>query len=109
MPTFQEILRSLKGQVPEIAPAQALEKAQQAQAIIIDVREAEELSEGRIPQALHLPRGFLELKIEGLSSLGLTPIVAAIPAEELVSTEESGGGDSEEEKTNLNERRSGFF
>lgn len=44
-------------------------------AMAIDVREAEEISEGRIPGAISIPRGFLELRVEALASDRDRPIV----------------------------------
>lgn len=35
-----------------------------SRARIIDVRESDEVASGRIPGALHIPRGFLELRVE---------------------------------------------
>src|SRR5437660_6379930 len=62
----REIMRRARQQVPEWTPGQVREKlAGDGQDIVlVDVREKHEWNEGYIPDALHVPRGFLELQIE---------------------------------------------
>ncbi|MFN0246348.1 MAG: molybdopterin-synthase adenylyltransferase MoeB [Kofleriaceae bacterium] len=65
MPTFDTLLRDLRGQTPEIDVATLhtlLENG--SRPTLIDVREADEHAQGIIPAAIHIPRGFLELRIE---------------------------------------------
>ena len=59
----QAHIESLRSRIPEISPAQAAELCA-AGAVLIDVREVEELAAGTPAGAIHLPRGFLELRIE---------------------------------------------
>lgn len=67
MNSSQNILNSLKGKVPEVSPQEAKAKKEKTpQTVILDVREGEEWREGHIPGAVHIPRGFLEFKIENL-------------------------------------------
>jgi molybdopterin/thiamine biosynthesis adenylyltransferase/rhodanese-related sulfurtransferase len=63
--TFDTLLRELRGKTPEIDPA-ALDAALRgaARPALIDVREPDEHTQGMIPGTLHIPRGFLELRIE---------------------------------------------
>lgn len=64
-PTFRELLASTKKSIQEVS-------VEQVKALIdsriplklVDVREGEEYAQGRLPGALHVPRGFLELRIE---------------------------------------------
>lgn len=65
MPTFDTLLRELRGQTPEI-DVSTLHAQLEAGNLptIIDVREADEHAQGIIPRAIHIPRGFLELRIE---------------------------------------------
>ncbi|MGH2482094.1 MAG: rhodanese-like domain-containing protein, partial [Ktedonobacteraceae bacterium] len=63
----REIMRRARQQVPEWTTAQAndaLSRQQEDEIALIDVREKNEWDEGYIPGALHVPRGFLELRIE---------------------------------------------
>jgi rhodanese-related sulfurtransferase len=56
-------LAELKARIPEVTPREAL--ALQARgAVLVDVREADEIAQGTPPGALRLGRGFLELRIE---------------------------------------------
>lgn len=65
MPTFDTLLRDLRGQTPEIDVAQLNAELQTGNGpTLIDVREADEHSQGIIPSAIHIPRGFLEMRIE---------------------------------------------
>lgn len=63
MSARQDRIAALRAEVVEISPRQALELAGQG-AVLIDVRESEELAAGTPRGALHLSRGFLELRIE---------------------------------------------
>jgi len=62
----REILRRARQQVPEWTPAQVQDALSEKKDdfVLIDVREKYEWDEGHIPDALHVPRGFLELRIE---------------------------------------------
>ena len=65
MPTFDTLLRDLRGQTPEIDVATLSTQLLAGQRpTLIDVREADEHAQGIIPNAVHIPRGFLELRIE---------------------------------------------
>jgi len=62
----REILRRARQQVSEWTPAQVQDALSEKKDdfVLIDVREKYEWDEGHIPDALHVPRGFLELRIE---------------------------------------------
>jgi molybdopterin/thiamine biosynthesis adenylyltransferase/rhodanese-related sulfurtransferase len=64
MPTYRELLERTKSQIDEIDAdgAQALDGA-----VWIDVREADEWQEGHLPGAVHIPRGYLESRVEGVA------------------------------------------
>ncbi len=65
MPTFDTLLRDLRGRTPEIEPATLQGELRDGrQPALIDVREADEHAQGMIPGTVHIPRGFLELRIE---------------------------------------------
>jgi molybdopterin/thiamine biosynthesis adenylyltransferase/rhodanese-related sulfurtransferase len=65
MSTFDQILSDAKARVPElnIAETQRLLE-EQPDVRLIDAREKYEWDEGHIPGAAHVPRGYLELRIE---------------------------------------------
>ncbi len=60
-PTKQELVENARKQITEISPEEARQRIEGG-AVALDVREAEELAEGHIPDAEHIPRGFLEFK-----------------------------------------------
>jgi molybdopterin/thiamine biosynthesis adenylyltransferase/rhodanese-related sulfurtransferase len=63
-PSGAEVLRQIKSRIPEVDPADV--RAQLGNgAVVIDVREAEEWSTGHIPGAKHVPKSYLESRIEG--------------------------------------------
>jgi molybdopterin/thiamine biosynthesis adenylyltransferase/rhodanese-related sulfurtransferase len=62
-PSGAELLRRIKGQIDEVDPA-AVHQQMNNGAMIVDVRETEEFAAGHIPGAKHVPRGYLESRIE---------------------------------------------
>ena len=64
MSTYRELLQTTRAQISEVDArgAQALPDA-----LWIDVREADEWEQGHIPGAVHVPRGNLESRIEGVA------------------------------------------
>ena len=52
--------------VPEIDPASAWERAKAQDAVILDVREADELDELAVPGVIHIPLGSLQAEAESL-------------------------------------------
>ncbi|HEV2819830.1 MAG TPA: molybdopterin-synthase adenylyltransferase MoeB [Solirubrobacteraceae bacterium] len=63
-PSGAEYIRQVKSQIDEVDPAEVQDNLDNGVAII-DVRESEELSQGHLPGARHVPRGYLESRIEG--------------------------------------------
>ena len=59
-----EYVRRIKDRVDEVDPSEVRELAGEGIALI-DVRETEEWDAGHIPGAKHVPRGYLESRIEG--------------------------------------------
>lgn len=62
MSTFKDMIRAVKSQIREVSPDETRQR--QGQAVLVDVREGDEWSQGHIPGAIFIPRGFLELRIE---------------------------------------------
>src|ERR1700712_1093703 len=63
-PSGAEVLRQIKSRIEEVDPSVVREQVSNG-AVVIDVREAEEWSTGHIPGARHVPKSFLESRIEG--------------------------------------------
>src|SRR3954466_14349254 len=59
-----EYTRRIKQQIKEVDPSEVNELVNNGVAIV-DVRESEEYSTGHLPGAKHVPRGYLESRIEG--------------------------------------------
>src|SRR6266545_87913 len=72
MPTYRELLQRVKGEIDEVDArgAQALDGA-----LFVDVREREEWEEGHLPGAVHVSRGNLESRIEGVAPDKQQPVV----------------------------------
>ena len=61
----QELLAQVKGEVKEMSMEELKEKLDRKDdLVLIDVREQDEVDQGIIVGATHIPRGFLELRIE---------------------------------------------
>jgi molybdopterin/thiamine biosynthesis adenylyltransferase/rhodanese-related sulfurtransferase len=73
MPSFRDLLNQVKQEIREVDPAEA--EGRLAAARFLDVREADEYEQGTIPGALHLPRGFLEVQVEGRLTDKSAPVV----------------------------------
>src|SRR5213080_1556476 len=73
-PSGPELLRQVKSQIEEVDPAEVHELMDEG-VTIVDVREADELASGLIPGAKHVPRSYLESRIEGAVPDRSTPIV----------------------------------
>jgi molybdopterin/thiamine biosynthesis adenylyltransferase/rhodanese-related sulfurtransferase len=64
-PSGPELLRQVKSQIEEVDPSEVNQLIDEGVAVI-DVRETEEYAAGHLPGAKHVPRGFLESRIEGV-------------------------------------------
>ncbi len=65
MTTFQTLIARVKSEITEVdAPTLKAELDAPDAPFLLDVREREEVVDGMIPGATHIPRGFLDLKIE---------------------------------------------
>ena len=64
-PSGVELLRQVKSQIQEIDPSEVHELIDEG-VTVVDVRESEEFSAGHLPGAKHVPRSYLETRIEGV-------------------------------------------
>ena len=63
----QDLIDEAKRQITEVTPQQVRDmQANNERVVYLDVREPNEWNLGRLPQAVHLPRGNLESKVEAL-------------------------------------------
>src|SRR6266568_8009525 len=77
MSSYRDFLQETRQQIDEIDAERARELHDDADpAVFLDVREREEWDEGHIPGAVHLPRGWLESRIEQTAPDREKPIVA---------------------------------
>ena len=71
---FSQLTEDAKSRIREVTPPQA--SAEQAQgAVLIDVRESEEFSQGHAKGAIHLSKGAIEMRIEAAVPDAATPII----------------------------------
>ncbi len=63
-PSGAELLRQVKSQIEEVDPSEVRELIDEG-AVIVDVRETDEFAAGHLPGATHVPRSYLETRIEG--------------------------------------------
>ena len=65
MPSYRELLQQVKSEIDEVDAPQARELLESPEPpLLVDVREHDEWTEGHIPGAVHVPRGYLESRIE---------------------------------------------
>jgi sulfur-carrier protein adenylyltransferase/sulfurtransferase len=63
-PSGAEVLREIKSRIDEIDPGDVRAQLNNG-AVVVDVREPEEWGAGHIPGARHVPKSYLESRIEG--------------------------------------------
>jgi sulfur-carrier protein adenylyltransferase/sulfurtransferase len=75
--TIKDLMTEIRTRVKEVTPAEVRSRIDRGESfVLLDVREKDEVQQGHLPGATHVPRGFLELRIEGLVPDRQTPIVA---------------------------------
>jgi molybdopterin/thiamine biosynthesis adenylyltransferase/rhodanese-related sulfurtransferase len=73
-PSGAEVIRQIKQQIREVDPAEVSEHLGNG-VTLIDVRETEEWDRGHIPGAVHVPRGYLESRIDAAVADRDKPVV----------------------------------
>ena len=74
--SFIELIEAHKQSVSMCDVAEAASRiANEADLVVIDVRETNEFEAGSLPSAVNIPRGFLEFKIAETCSAGDHPIL----------------------------------
>ncbi|MCY4486822.1 MAG: molybdopterin-synthase adenylyltransferase MoeB [Deltaproteobacteria bacterium] len=75
--TFQQLMDEARGVVKELSPQQVEDVLRNdGQHVVLDVREKEEYREGHLANAVSVPRGFLEMKMDAEVPDKSTPIIA---------------------------------
>jgi len=64
-PSGSEYIKTIRSQIDEVDPADVHGVLNDSVAIV-DVRETEEFARGHVPGARHVPRGYLESRIDGV-------------------------------------------
>jgi len=62
--SWQQLLKKVKAEIREISTHELNEVLKKESIWIIDVRDQDEFMKGHLPNAILLPRSFLELRIE---------------------------------------------
>src|SRR5829696_7185270 len=78
MPSGAELLRQIREQIKEVDPREVHDRLQTgngSRPVVVDVREQHEFEESHIPGAVHVPRGYLETRIEGAVRDRSQPVV----------------------------------
>jgi molybdopterin/thiamine biosynthesis adenylyltransferase/rhodanese-related sulfurtransferase len=60
-----EFLRRVKDEIAEVDPSEVSQVLGEG-VPVIDVREGDEVEQGKLPGAVHIPRGYLEQRIDGV-------------------------------------------
>ncbi|HEY5908659.1 MAG TPA: ThiF family adenylyltransferase, partial [Vicinamibacteria bacterium] len=63
MSSFKSLIQQVKSEIREVSVQEAHALAG-AGSVLVDVREADEWSQGHVPGSIFIPRGYLELRIE---------------------------------------------
>ena len=69
-----DLVAEAKAQVENLQPDAVEAEVAAGDAVLVDIREAEEFSEGRIPGAVHVPRGMLEFRADPSSPYHQPPL-----------------------------------
>ena len=76
MPSYRELLQDAKASTEEVDARGAQELLEGEDApLLVDVRERDEWEQGRIPGAVHVSRGHLESRIEGVAPDRSRPVL----------------------------------
>ncbi|HTC81671.1 MAG TPA: rhodanese-like domain-containing protein, partial [Acidimicrobiia bacterium] len=64
--SFPQMVAEALQRIPEVAPAALQTRLEGGeQIVVIDVREPDEFAKGKIPGAFTIPRGVLEMQVDG--------------------------------------------
>ena len=72
--TYRDLLERAKAEIREVDVLEA-DNLRRSQALLLDVREQDAVDQRIVPGAVHIPRGFLESRIEDTERDRHRPIV----------------------------------
>src|SRR6202008_2107760 len=73
--TSKSILDEACASIKQVGAEEARDLMKKSGAVVLDVRESDEWRQGHIPEAVFIPRGFLELRIEEKVPDHKTPVI----------------------------------
>ena len=62
--TSKSLLDEARASIKQVGVEEARDLMKKSGAVVVDVRESDEWRQGHIPEAIFIPRGFLELRVE---------------------------------------------
>jgi len=75
--TYKQLMEEARQEIPEVTVDEVKNRVERGENwTLLDVREREEYREGHLANAISLPRGFLEIRIEEAVQDKSTPIIA---------------------------------
>ena len=76
MASYRDLLKGVKSRIREVDVRQLdASRNGSAKPVVIDVREQDEVEQGIVPGAIHIPRGHLESRVEQYVPDYDTPVV----------------------------------
>src|SRR5437879_11413253 len=77
MASYRDMLKAVKSRIREVDVRQLdASRNGSGKPVVIDIREQDEVEQGIIPGAIHIPRGYLESRVEQYVPDVATPVVA---------------------------------
>lgn len=87
--TAADLVTEAKSRIENLGPDEVEDELRNGDAVLVDIRDAPELEEnGRIPGAVHIPRGMLEFRADTTSPYHQAPLD---PARRVILHCASGG------------------
>lgn len=73
---YDQLMAEARDSIPELTPEEVLDQQNnENKVVLLDVREKDEVRQGYIEGAVSIPRGFLEIQVEGILSEKDQPVI----------------------------------